>query len=149
MVWPIAEVLTSLFPLPTVGIWGTQASTGDEEAYRAGCESPPADCAKGMEVLILSTFYQKQQKNSTHLWRENSRFVTLNRKMEEAGSGHHPGIEDLDRREQYSHSGLRGLPSSSLARQDTIFCEYSPLYPLLSSKQHCLLRVLERETFIL
>lgn len=63
--------------------------------------------------------------------------------MEEAGCGHHPETADLDMREEYSHSGLKG----PLAVLVTIFRESSPLHPLLSFKQHSLLRVKERETF--
>lgn len=105
--------------------------------------------AKGTEDTDYPHIRPKAAKYSLHFWKASSSFGILNRKMEEAGSGHHPGIADLDRREKYSHSRLKGLPSSSLARQHTISCESSPLYPLLSSKQLYLLCVQERETFTL
>lgn len=121
----------------------TQASPGGEAAARPGCENPAATYAKGMEDVDSPHALPRAAKNLTLSLRRGSRisFGTLNRKVEEAGSGHHPGIADPDRREQYLHPGLKGLPSSSLARQGTISCKSSPLYPLLSSQRHCLLPV--------
>lgn len=134
-------MLLSLLPLPAAGTQGVEASTGDEAAARAGCENPAATYATGMEDVNSPHGLPRTVKNLTSPLRKGSgiSFGTLNGKMEEAGSGHHPGIADPDRREQYSHPGLKGLSHSSLARQDTTSCESSPVYPLLLSQQHCLL----------
>jgi len=147
MAWPIVCVIPPLLPSAAVDIRSAQACTGDEAAAGTGCENPTAAYARGMEDADSPHALPKAVTNLTSPSRSSSdsSFATLNRKMEEAGSGHHPGIADPDRREQYSHPGLKGLPTCSLARQDAISCESSPRYLLLSSQQHCLLPVQERE----
>lgn len=95
-------MLPSLLPLAAVGIRGAQASTGDEVAARAGCENPAATYAKGTEDVSSPHALPRAAKNLTSPMRSSSdsSFGTLNIKMEEAESGHHPGIADPDRSEK-------------------------------------------------
>lgn len=94
----------SFLPLAAVGIQGPQASTGDEGAARAGCEKPGATYAKGTEDVDSPHGLSRTAKNLTSPLRKDSVVScdTQSRKMEEEGSGRHPGMADTDRRKQYS-----------------------------------------------
>lgn len=109
VLWPIVHGFPSLSPSPTAGIWGTQET---KKLTGQGVKIHQSSMPKGWKIPILHISYQKQKKSLTPPLKSKQQFWHMNRKMEEAGSGHHPGIADLDRREQYSPCRLKGLPSS-------------------------------------
>lgn len=111
MAWPIAYVLPSLLPLAAVGIWGAQASTRHETAVRAGCENPASNYAKGMEDIGTPHALPKAVKNLSSPLKSSSdsSFGTPNRKMEEAGSRQHPGIQIQTGEDNIHIQGWKGF----------------------------------------